>query len=61
MNIDCKERVAFDLMTRIMGQHVLAGEINDRGKVLDLFAECLEAVSGHRNNKPKTVVQPLRM
>ena len=49
---DCKERVSFDLMKMIMSQHSLAGDVNDRSKVLDLYAECLVAVSGNRNRKP---------
>ena len=50
---DCKERVAFDLMRLIQSSHNFdANERVGKDNVLDLYNECLTAVSGKRNWKP---------
>lgn len=57
MEIDCKERVAFDLMNLILGS-AESGAANDRATILDLYNECLTAVRGHRGGK-SACVSPL--
>ncbi len=54
MDIDCKERVAYDLMRFIQSSHTYDNPAKgDKEKVLDLYSECLSAVSGKRNWKPE--------
>lgn len=43
---DCKQRVAFDLMTRI-AQDAEGSKPKDREYYLTLFEQCLKAASGH--------------
>lgn len=43
-----RERVAFDLATRIANKESLSGQQNYRQALLDLYAECLSATSGYR-------------
>lgn len=57
MEIDCKERVAFDLMKLILDSPDSASA-NDRATVLDLYSECLSAVRGHRASKAAHAVPP---
>ena len=55
MEIDCKERVAFDLMKMILIQPTMTDKRPfDYDGMLDLYLECLKAVRGTRNQKPVT-------
>jgi hypothetical protein len=45
---DAKERIALELTEKILNEEYSEGRKLDRTKILDLYAECLYAASGHR-------------
>jgi len=45
---DSKERVAFDLMEKILNEEWTDGRRLQKEQILDLYAECHYAASGYR-------------
>lgn len=48
-----KERVAFDLMQKVLSEEYESVPAPDRKHILDLYAECLYAASGYRKFEGK--------
>lgn len=48
---DTKERVALELVEKIIPIERTAGKQIDRKMILDLYAECLDATSGYRKTQ----------
>ena len=48
-----KERVAFDLMEKVLSEEYTSTRKLDRKQILDLYSECLFATSGFRKHEVK--------